>query len=108
MNFNVGNLYQIKKYFWYLYPSKDGADEALRSGRIPHSTDTEASASRSIVYWSKELKCNVTYIAPNSIFCLIEQDGEYLKVLSTNGELGWMIYSEDEAWTKGTIEEIKQ
>ena len=47
-------------------------------------------------------------ISPNSIFCFLEEDGKFLKVLSTNGELGWIIYPKDEAWNKGCIEELTQ
>ena len=93
--FDKGKLYQVKKYFWYLYPSKETAADA-------------AAAVSATAYWSKEFNCNVTYISPNSIFCLLESNGKFLKVLTTNGEIGWMIYPKKQPWTKGCIEEVNQ
>ena len=103
MTFRIGKLYQIKQYFWMVYPSKDIANVA--AARCAYATDTERLAA---AYCSRQLNCNVTYIPKNGIFCLLEQDENYLKILSTNGELGWIIYPKNEAWTKGCIEEVKQ
>ncbi len=95
---NIGKLYQFKKYFWFLYPSKEIAVAA-------YGDATESDAALFAYYWSKEFNCNVSYISPNSIFCLLEKDGKLIKVLSTNGELGW-IYLAD--WCKNYIEEVNQ
>ena len=38
---------------------------------------------------------------------MVAKDTETMKVLSTNGEIGWMIYQEKD-WTKGCIEEVKE
>jgi hypothetical protein len=95
----IGKLYQVKKYFWLLYPSKDIAvAEAPAAGPF-------AAADAAAAHYGKYLKCNVSYIEPNSIFCLLEQDGEYIKVLSTNGEVGWIILAD---WYKDDIEEVNQ
>ena len=103
----IGKLYQVKKYFWYLYPSKDIAVAARPATDNP-AGELIAVASVSVAYakyWSKELNCNVSYISPNSIFCLLEKDEKYCKILSTNGELGW-IYLAD--WCKDDIEEVNR
>ena len=102
----IGKLYQIKKYYWLVYPSKETAAEAPASAG-PHPDATGAAAARA-AYWSKELNCNVTYIPENNIFCLLEQDEKFMKVLSSNGELGWMCYPKDQEWTKGCFEEVKE
>jgi hypothetical protein len=99
---NIGSLYQLKKYYWLLYPSMNLA--AVGAARAPPAAANAASAA---AYWSKRLNCNVSYIAKNSIFMLLEQDGEYCRVLTTNGELGWIIYPENEEWIEGCIEEMK-
>ena len=104
---NIGKLHQIKKYYWLLYPTKDVASDNTLAVTRP-ARPTAVVCERTAADLSKEFNCNVSYISENSIFCLLEQDGKYLKVLSTNGELGWMIYPENEVWTKGTIEEVKQ
>ena len=98
---NIGSLYTVKKYFWLIFPTKEIAAYAfavrtLTSGR----GEAEAYAE----YWSKKFNCNVSYISPNSIFCLLEKDEKYCKILSTNGELGWIILAN---WYKNDIEEVK-
>jgi hypothetical protein len=96
---NIGKLYRVKKYYWMLYPSKDitTPNEVL----LTHV----ASASRAAAYYSTYFNCNISYIFPNNIFVLLEQDGEFIKILTTNGEVGW-IYLAD--FFKDDIEEINQ
>ena len=101
----IGKLYQIKKFFWYIYPVKEVIGRRMPSGE---ATKIENVVAVLADHWSKELNCNVSYISPNGIFCLLEQAGKYLKVLTTNGELGWIILPEDQVWVKGTIEELKE
>ena len=96
----LGNLYKIQKCFWMVYPSKDIAGDT--------NATIAAETPESAAYWSKQYNCNIIYISPNDIFCLIEENGEYLKILTTNGEMGWIIYPENEEWTKGCIEELKE
>ena len=57
---------------------------------------------------SERSKSNVTFVTPNDIFILLEEDGKFLKVLAPNGEMGWMKNPENEEWTKGCIEEVAQ
>ena len=86
---NIPKLYQTKNYYWLLYPSKDIAVVADASDHYDITVDAVVmNAAYYSDYWSKEFNCNVSYISPNSIFCLLEEDGKYLKILSTNGELG--------------------
>jgi hypothetical protein len=54
-------------------------------------------------FWSKQFNCNVSYIFPKSIFCFLEQNEKFIKILSTNGELGWIHLSD---WWKEDIEEV--
>ena len=97
----IGKLYQIKNYFWLLYPSKD-----IAARSILHVARYGAGE---IAALSKRFNCNVSCIDPSSIFFFIEEDlqedGKYLKVLTTNGELGWIRYPEDKEWAK-SIEEV--
>ena len=101
----VGKLYQVKQYFWLLYPSKEIAAHAAA---LRFADLTAAAGPVAADYWSIYFNCNVTYISPKDIFCLIEKDGKYLKVLTTNGELGWIKYPQGQEWTKGCIEEVKE
>jgi hypothetical protein len=100
----IGKLYQVKQYFWLLYPSKDIA--------VAVTADAEAVAGVTVViaagyadYWSREFNCNVSFVPQNSIFMLLEQDGKYYKVLSTEGMVGWIYFSE---WCKEHIEHIAE
>jgi hypothetical protein len=100
-------LYQITKYYWYLYPSKDIATEALKAADLDHA-ERQGPAKATAACWSKVLKCKVLYLEQSTMFMLLEQDGKYCKVLSTNGDRGWIIYLRNEVWSKGCIEEVKQ
>jgi len=102
----IGGLYQLKKYYWLLYPSRDIATASLAPAAA--GRPDAAAVPNWVKYWSEQFNCNVSYISSNSLFVLLEQDGKYYKVLSTNGELGWIIYPKNEAWTKGCIEEVKE
>ena len=92
---NVGKLYQAKNYYWMLYPSKDvaahAANAAWSDGRCPSTRCFVVEAASA--YYSKYFNCNVSYISPNSIFCLLEKDGEFIRILSANGEVGWIYLS---------------
>ena len=102
----IGKLYEFKYYFWLIYPSKDIAAAAFTANPFGVSAILVARtyAASYAEYWSKEFNCNVSYIEPNSIFCLLEQDGKCCKILSTNGELGW-IYLDNRY--KDDIKEVK-
>ena len=117
---NVGKLYQVKKYYWFLYPSKDVAAHAA-SLRDPDfdvthafaaiaTTDPATAAAATAAtarYCSKYFNCNVnvSYISPKSIFVFLEQDEKVIKVLTTNGEVGWIYLTE---LYKNDIEEMNQ
>jgi hypothetical protein len=94
---NIGKLYQTKKFYWLLSPSKEIAVAAYFEFRGPL---TAAAAN-----YSKRVNCNVSYIFPNSVFVLLEQDGEFIKILTTNGEVGWIYLTER---YKNDIEEMNQ
>jgi hypothetical protein len=98
----IGKLYQANKYFWFLYPSKDSAaasDGPAHAARHASGADTIAAI------YSKRCNCNVSYVFPNSIFCCLEQDEEYIKILTINGEAGWIRASK---WELFDIEEVNQ
>ena len=101
---NIGKLYQAKNYYWFLYPSKYKV--AARLAARPAAGDAAAAiaaAAAAAAYYSTYFNCNVSYIFPNNIFCLLEKDGEFIKILTTNGEVGW-IYLAD--FYKDDIKEV--
>lgn len=95
----TGSLYQIKKLYCLLYPSKDVTAFAATS------TPSVIDAANWTAYWSSELNCRVCCVEPNSIFCLLEQDEKYCKVLTTNGDLGWIYLNE---WCMGCVVEANE
>ena len=131
---NIGKLFQIKQYFWMLYPSKETASRSAREvaygvdprhvgvadvagalvaaatafntvTAVPSDADDDDAAYWSD-YWSNQLNCDVSFISPKTILFPIEIDGKFLKILSTTGEIGWMIYPTNQDWTKDCIEEV--
>jgi hypothetical protein len=108
---NVGKLYQFKKLCWMLYPSKEIAalvaapcyDLGTPANAAAHAAAPIAAAA----YYSTYFNCNVSYVFPNSIFCLLEKDGIYYKAITANGELGWF-YLSDFYKDKDDIEEVNQ
>ena len=99
---NVGKLYQVKNLYWMLFPSKEIAATTAPASFVSPRCD---HAARAAAYNSKYFNCNVSYISPNSIFVFLEKDGEFIKILSTNGEVGW-IYLAD--FYKDDIKEVNQ
>ena len=100
---NIGKMYQVKKWYWLLFPNKTltSPSHAGSGGAGISAALVDATAA----YYSKEYNCNVSYVFPNSIFCLLEKDGIYYKVITANGELGWFYLSD---FYKDIIEEVNQ
>lgn len=101
--FNIGKLYEIKKYFWMLYPTKEKAS--------PSTTCTALQRNRSAAdleakYWSEQLNCTVSHIPENELITILEQNNEYVNVLSSDGAVGWIVIP-DEYWVKNCFEEVK-
>jgi len=91
---NVGKLYQINKYYWMLFPSKEKAVAAKKHGlarRIVRRQHRTAAAS----YLSKRLECSVSCIPEGRMFILLDQNGIYHKAFFPDGNLGWIIVTEN-------------
>ena len=102
---NVGKLYQIKKYIWLLYPSKKIAAD-VKHAVVTHEADLAVLRAEALAaHYSEKYNCNVSFISPNSIFVILQQDEKFIKVLSTNGEIGWFYLAD---WCKNDIEEVNQ
>jgi len=105
---NIGKLHQIKKYYWLLYPTKDiAADYFAAPAPVAPATAAADVAAARAACWSKYFNCKITYIPENSIFCLLAEEGNFLKILSTNGELGWIARLDNEDWL-AYFKEVKQ
>lgn len=93
----AGQLFQFTKYIYMLYPSKEFLLKAIAKGAVtatlPDAAAAFAYGALLASYWSNELDCTISYVEPYSIFCLLEQDGEYVKILASEGILGWIYLS---------------
>ena len=75
-----------------LYPNLEAA--LLGSGSRWNAYDDLARGSAA--YWSKNLACEVSVLAASSIFVLLEQnERRWCKLLTTDGQFGWIKPSED-------------
>ena len=74
---NIGSLYQVKKRFWLLFPTKEKAEG------IP-SVVADADAA-----FYARISCNVTYFSPDSFVVFLEEDGMLKKFLTSEGLIGW-------------------
>ena len=99
---NIGSLYQVKKYFWLLFPTKE---IMITASPWPlFSSGTAASADDDAAWYSRKYNCNVTWFSPESfVFCL-EEDGTLKKFLTSEGLIGWT--QVNKAWL-GCFEEVK-
>ena len=90
----IGSLYLVKKLYWFLFPTKE-----IASSRWPHPVPWGDDAA----YWSKQFE--VTYFSPDSIVVFLEEDGEFKKVLTSDGRIGWTWLSEN---YNDSFEEVKE
>ena len=89
---NIGSLYTVKKYFWLLFPTKEiAADTNCVAAAAIHRASL---AAESADYWSRQLKCEVTYFSRDSIIVFLEEEGKYKKVLTSDGMIGWTWFIE--------------
>jgi hypothetical protein len=100
----IGKLYKNNGLFWWLFPSKEIAVANAAAETAGSQVASDPTVRLAVDYGSKKLNCNGSYISPNSIFVLLDQDEKFIKVLTTNGELGWFYLSD---WCKDDIKEVK-
>ena len=90
--YKIGSLYKVKDFYWLLYRSEEDAIDIAISA-------VTACCTR---YWS--IPCKASYIPPISLFVLLEQKQEHCKVLSAEGNIGWIHLAD---WCRDDIEEVK-
>ena len=98
---NIGSLYQVKKYFWLLFPTKEIT--ALGFSHTSGYAGNENAAWWAARY-SREYNCNVSWFTPESFVVCLEEDGKLKKFLTSEGLIGWT--QVNKAWL-GCFEEMK-
>ena len=99
---NIGSFYQVKKYFWLLFSTKE-TTAILGDYHAPGFADNEEAAWYAAKY-SRLCNCNVTWFSPESFVVFIEEDGKLKKFLTSEGLIGWI--QVNKAWL-GCFEEVK-
>ena len=90
---NIGSLYLVKKWHWLLFASKETA--VLLGAEGVDYGEGHGNVAFTASYWSKRYDCEVTYFSPDSIVVFLEEDGEYKKVITSDGKIGWICFVED-------------
>lgn len=83
----VGKLYKVSGGFFFVYPS---CNLSYTGAQITRSSE---EAIRISSWYSRAYDCNVTYISPDEYFVLLQIDGFQYRILSGNGEMGWITAS---------------
>ena len=76
----IGKMYLVKEFFWLLYTMKEMAEAAVAA----------VAAYQAAKWYSEGYNCNVCVVEENTCFVLLEQDEEYIKLLDSNGNVGWI------------------
>ena len=103
---NIGSLYQVKKYSWLLFPTKETTailGDYHSSGFA--DTDNEGAAWCAAKY-SRAYNLNVTWFSPESFVVFLEEDGMLKKFLTSEGLIGWTWVGEYEIYNE-SFEEVK-
>jgi hypothetical protein len=99
----VGKLYQVTTHFWMVFPSQELIHKALQFTSPVYLNEAEARATSQ--YYNSRLNWKVSYIRPTDVFVPLQQDEKYRKILTANGEIGWIWVCESDSFL---VEEIKQ
>jgi hypothetical protein len=86
-NLQLGKMYLVKEYFWYVFPTKELAWPA---GRGPRRSDQTMATVAKLL--SERYKCNVSFVEENTYVVLLEMDEteHCYKLLDSNGNIGWI------------------
>jgi hypothetical protein len=95
----VGDIIKCEEFCLMLYPTQGVAARAAAAvGAIPSAaTAVGLGGGRSAAAWSAHLGCSISYVENGSPLFVIENDGQYFKVLATGDKSGWIIYQD---WLK--------
>lgn len=102
---NIGSLYHVKKRFWLLFPTKEIISTVLEDTRDAVSVHALGAADYA-AWYSRKYNCNITWFPPDSFVVCLEEDGDYKKVLTSEGLIGWTRNSFNENYNE-CFEEVK-
>ena len=90
----IGELYLVKEYCWFLFPTKELAGSGRWHGeaRVGGRRITEAQSYTKLL--SENYKCKVSFFEPNTYVVLLEESERCYKLLDSNGNIGWISCSD--------------
>lgn len=94
---NTGSLYQVSSGFWLLFPTKEiitAVAEYAPCLSPPRRWSAEATVAHYAAWHSKNHNCNVSWFSPDSLLVCLEEDGDYKKLLTSEGLIGWIWFVE--------------
>lgn len=93
---NIGSLYKVKNYNWLLFPSKEIATTLSTNPTFDEETSTVNSAiiDYEIAVLSTSYDYEATSVSPESLIVLLEEEGKFKKVMTVNGNFGWIWFTE--------------
>ena len=86
----IGELYLVKEFFWFLFPTKELARRVQTAVQAVMGVERARAAWRNAKMLSEDYNCNVSVVEPNTCFVLLEEDENFFKVLDSNGNIGWI------------------
>jgi hypothetical protein len=85
---NIGSLYQVIWGYWLLFPTKEIISTVVEDVRDIFSTHALGAADYA-AWYSTKYSCNVTWFSHGSFVVCLEEDGEFKKLLTSKGLIGW-------------------
>ena len=92
----LGKMYLVKEWFWFLYPTKEMVVEAYTCGvpNVPHSSHISVYAHGKAKTIGTTKSCNVYVAEPKTCIVLLDQQktelGKVYQILNSNGNIGWI------------------
>ena len=102
----VGSMHHVKKWCWLLFPTKEIAGVI---GLGPIADDVAGQrrgwgVGAGADWYSKSYNCDVSWFPPDSLVVCLEEDGNFKKLLTSEGLVGWTWFS---GYYNNCFEEVK-
>ena len=101
-NLQLGKMYCMKQYFWFVFPTKKVAGELQWASAWVSVAEERAEkiaqrAALNAKMLSEDYNCNVDVVEPNTCVVLLEvdEDERCYKLLDCNGNIGWIYCWDD-------------
>lgn len=100
----VGKLYEVKKWFWFLAPSLDTCRRLKVVTNVEFgftNVDGQLNADDAARLWSRSLNCEISIISEKSFVVVLEKTtSAELKVLTGDGRVGWLVITNPDRFLK--------